>query len=45
MAAKRISALFFMMLFISALNGCGKTGPLYLPDAQTKLTEPTGTNH
>ncbi len=45
MAAKRISALFFMMLFISALNGCGKTGPLYLPDAQTKLTVPAGINH
>lgn len=32
MAVIRISALFFIILFISGLSGCGKTGPLYLPD-------------
>jgi len=32
MALTRISALFLIMLFISGLSGCGKTGPLYLPD-------------
>ena len=32
MAVIRISALFFIILFFSGLSGCGKTGPLYLPD-------------
>lgn len=32
MPALRISALFFAMILISGLSGCGKTGPLYLPD-------------
>ena len=32
MAVTRISALFFIILFIIGLSGCGKTGPLYLPD-------------
>jgi len=32
MAWIRISALFIMMLFITGITACGKTGPLYLPD-------------
>lgn len=32
MAVTRISALFLVIVFLSALSGCGKIGPLYLPD-------------
>jgi|GEM_PF-6938795 len=32
MAVTRNSALFLIILFIAGLSGCGKTGPLYLPD-------------
>jgi len=32
MALIRISALFLIFLYISGLSGCGKTGPLYLPE-------------
>ena len=42
MPAERISALFrllFFMLFLGGgLVGCGKTGPLYLPDKQVNTT-------
>jgi len=31
MASLRISVLFLIVLFSSALAACGKTGPLYLP--------------
>jgi len=36
MASLRISALFLIMLFITGLSACGKTGPLYLPDDSVK---------
>jgi len=41
MALLRISALFLMMLLVSGLSSCGKTGSLYLPTEQTeaKLAE------
>jgi len=32
MALRRISALFLVILFLSAFSACGKIGPLYLPD-------------
>jgi len=32
MAVKRISALFFILLFMSSISSCGRTGKLYLPD-------------
>jgi len=32
MALRRISALFLVILFLSGISGCGKIGPLYLPD-------------
>lgn len=32
MALRRISALFLVILFLSGFSGCGKIGPLYLPD-------------
>ena len=32
MALRRISALFLVILCLSAFSGCGKIGPLYLPD-------------
>jgi len=40
MALRRISALFLVILFLSAFSGCGKIGPLYLPDeSQTSKEE------
>jgi len=41
MALRRISALFLVILFISGFSGCGKIGPLYLPDeSQAPKEEP-----
>ncbi|MGB1244500.1 MAG: LPS translocon maturation chaperone LptM [Porticoccaceae bacterium] len=38
----RLSALFGTLLMLSCLNGCGNTGPLYLPqDADTNLNPET----
>ena len=39
MPSLRISALFFIVILISGLAGCGKTGALYLPDNQAKPAE------
>lgn len=39
MPALRISALFFAMLLASGLSGCGKTGPLYLPDEKVSYID------
>jgi len=39
MALTRISALFLVILFLSGFSGCGKIGPLYLPDETEKASE------
>lgn len=36
MASRRSSALFFLLVLITCLTACGKTGPLYLPDEQAE---------
>ena len=33
MALPRISAIFLILMFTTALSACGKTGPLYLPES------------
>ncbi len=39
MAVKRISALFFVLLLLAGLSGCGRTGKLYLPDDKPETTK------
>jgi len=39
MALTRISALFLVILFLSGSGGCGKIGPLYLPDESQAPSE------
>jgi len=39
MALTRISALFLVILFFSGIAGCGKIGPLYLPDESQAPSE------
>jgi predicted small lipoprotein YifL len=44
MPLTRISALFFIILFISGISSCGKTGKLYLPDEKVESVPPASQN-
>jgi len=41
MPSIRISALFFIVMLLAGIAGCGKTGPLYLPDEKPVSSEQT----
>jgi len=45
MAVKRISALFFILLFMSTISSCGKTGKLYLPDEKPQSVTEINANN
>jgi len=41
MPSIRISGLFFIVMLLAGIAGCGKTGPLYLPDEKPVSLEQT----